>query len=100
MASALYSPDMIVSCVENAIAVLNGEEVEHTIVLPSEIVDRDNVADHLDANSPVLIRRLRGGAGRLLRLVVFCKDFSMEFRGAAPLFRLIERVISRKGASI
>ncbi len=43
---------MIVSCVENAIAVLNGEEVEHTIVLPSEIVDRDNVADHLDANSP------------------------------------------------
>ena len=52
VASALYSPDMIVSCVENAIAVLNGEEVEHTIVLPSEIVDRDNVADHLDANSP------------------------------------------------
>lgn len=52
VASALYSPDMIVSCVENAIAVLDGEEVEHTIVLPSEIVDRDNVADHLDANSP------------------------------------------------
>ena len=52
VASALYAPDMIVSCVENAIAVLNGEEVEHTIVLPSEIVDRDNVADHLDANSP------------------------------------------------
>ena len=52
VASALYSPTMIISCIENAVAVLNGEEVEHEIVDPTTIVDRENVADFLDANSP------------------------------------------------
>ena len=52
VASALYSPTMIISCIENAVAVLNGEEIEHEIVDPTTIVDRENVADFLDANSP------------------------------------------------
>ena len=52
VSSATYSPDMIVTCIENAVAIVNGETVEHTIVLPTNIVDRDNVADFLNADSP------------------------------------------------
>ena len=52
VSSATYSPSMIVKCVENAVAVLNGEAIENTIVDPTVIVDRDNVADFIDANTP------------------------------------------------
>lgn len=52
VSSATYSPDMIVSCIENAVKVLNGEEVEHEIVDPTSIVDRDNVADFINPDSP------------------------------------------------
>jgi hypothetical protein len=34
------------------VKVLNGEEVEHTIIDPSVIVDRDNAAEFLDENTP------------------------------------------------
>ena len=43
---------MIVSCIDNIIAVLAGEAIEHTVVLPTNIVDRDNVEDFLNADSP------------------------------------------------
>ena len=43
---------MIVNCIENAVAVLNGETVENSIVLATNLVDRDNVADFLNADSP------------------------------------------------
>ena len=43
---------MIISCVENLVSVLNGEEVEHMIVDPTTIVDRDNVADFINPDSP------------------------------------------------
>ena len=52
VSSATYAPSMIVNCIENAVKVLNGEDVEHSIVLPTEVVDRDNVADYLNADSP------------------------------------------------
>lgn len=52
VASALYSPSMIVNCVENVVKVLEGEEIEHLIVFPTTIVDRDNAADYLDENTP------------------------------------------------
>lgn len=52
VSSATYSPDMIVSCIENAVKVLNGEEVEHEIVDPTSIVDRENVADFINPDSP------------------------------------------------
>ena len=52
VSSATYAPDMIVACVENAVKVLEGEDIEHTIVLPTNVVDRDNVADYLNADSP------------------------------------------------
>ena len=50
--SATYLPNMIINCVENAAAILNGETVEHEIVLESSIVDRENVQDFLNADSP------------------------------------------------
>ena len=52
ISSALYSPMMMADCVENAYKLLNGETVETLIVEPTTIVDKDNVADFLDANSP------------------------------------------------
>jgi len=51
VASATYSPSMITVCIENAVKLVNGEAVEQAIVHPSELVDRDNVADYLDAES-------------------------------------------------
>ena len=52
VSSATYTPDMIVTCVENALKVVSGEEVEHSIVLPTNVVDRDNVAEFLNPDSP------------------------------------------------
>ena len=52
VSSATYAPDMIVACIENAVKVLDGEDIDHTIVMPTSVVDRDNVADYLNADSP------------------------------------------------
>ncbi|MDO4356818.1 MAG: substrate-binding domain-containing protein [Clostridia bacterium] len=52
VSSATYAPDMIVDCIDNLIAALSGEEIEHEIVKPTTIVDRDNVAEFLNADSP------------------------------------------------
>lgn len=52
VASATYSPSMIVNCIDNAIAILSGETIEHSVVIPTTIVDRDNVEGFLDPNTP------------------------------------------------
>ena len=52
VSSMTYTPDMIVNCVENIVKILEGEEIEHMIVLPTNVVDRDNVADFLNPDSP------------------------------------------------
>ena len=52
VASMTYSPDMIQDCIYNLVKVLNGEEVEHTIVLPTNTVDKTNVEEYLNAESP------------------------------------------------
>jgi ribose transport system substrate-binding protein len=52
VSSATYAPNMIVACIENAVAVVNGEEIENSIVMPTSIVDRDNVADFINPDSP------------------------------------------------
>ena len=52
--SATYSPDMITHCVENVAKILAGEEVEHNVVIPTTIVDRDNVEEFLNP-----IRRIK-----------------------------------------
>ena len=50
--SALYSPAMVKDAVDMALALLKGETVESPKVIPTTIVDRTNVANFLDANSP------------------------------------------------
>lgn len=50
--SALYSPAMVKDAVDMAVAILDGEEVDPVVIIPTEIVDRDNCADYLDENSP------------------------------------------------
>ncbi len=50
--SALYSPAMVKDAVDQAVAILAGETVEAVKIIPTTLVDKDNVADFLDANTP------------------------------------------------
>lgn len=50
--SALYSPAMVQDAVDNALALLKGENVEQVKIIPTTVVDRDNCADYLDETSP------------------------------------------------
>ena len=52
-ASALYSPAMIQDAIKVAIKLMNGEEAEPVIVIPTTIVSADNVADFLDPSNNV-----------------------------------------------
>ncbi len=52
LASALYSPTMIIDCVKNADKLIKGETVEKKIIVPSKIVDKSNVNQYLDPSSP------------------------------------------------
>ena len=52
VSSATYAPSMIIDTIEMAVKVLSGEEVEHLVVIPTTIVDRDNVAEYLDEKTP------------------------------------------------
>ena len=50
--SALYSPSMVTQAVDMAVALANGESVEHEVIIPTTIVDKTNVAEYLDPTSP------------------------------------------------
>ncbi len=50
--SALYSPAMVEDAVDNALALLKGEEVEQVKIIPTTVVDRDNCDQYLDESSP------------------------------------------------
>ena len=52
VASALYSPTMVEDAVDMAVALAKGESVEHEVIIPTTIVDRDNYQDFLDPTSP------------------------------------------------
>ena len=52
-ASALYSPAMIQDAIKVAIKLMNGEEAEPVIVIPTTIVSAENVAVHLDPSNIV-----------------------------------------------
>ena len=52
-ASALYSPAMIQDAIKVAIKLMNGEEAEPVIVIPTTIVSAENVADYLDPSNNV-----------------------------------------------
>ena len=50
--SALYSPEMVKDAVDMAVSVLNGEEVESPLIVPTGVVDRENYTEYLDENTP------------------------------------------------
>lgn len=50
--TATYSPSMIGDAIEEAWKLLNGEEIEQDQIVSPTIVNRDNVNDFLDENSP------------------------------------------------
>src|SRR5690625_4094581 len=50
--SALYSPTMVEDAVDTALNILNGEDVEEQIIIPTTVVDRENYEEFLDADSP------------------------------------------------
>lgn len=50
--SALYSPDMVEDAVDMAVSILKGEDVEEVVIIPTAIVDRGNVENYLDPDSP------------------------------------------------
>ncbi len=50
--SALYSPAMVEDAVDMAVALLNGEEVESPLIVPTAVVDRENYTEYLDENTP------------------------------------------------
>jgi ribose transport system substrate-binding protein len=52
VSSALYSPAMIKDCVEIAADLVAGKTVDKEIVIDAKIVDRENVSEYLDSNSP------------------------------------------------
>ena len=51
--SATYSPDMVEDAVDMAVEILNGNAPSDPVkIIPTTIVDKDNVDGFLDANSP------------------------------------------------
>ena len=52
IASALYSPVMVMVALGMLIDILDGKEVEPVVILPTKIVDRTNVAEFLDPDAP------------------------------------------------
>ena len=52
VASMTYAPDMIQECIFNVVKVLQGEEIEHEIVMETNVVDKTNVEEFLNADSP------------------------------------------------
>ncbi|QIK68987.1 sugar ABC transporter substrate-binding protein [Erysipelothrix sp. HDW6C] len=52
ISSALYSPTMVKDAVDVALELLEGKTPEKVRVIETQIVDRENYQDFLDANSP------------------------------------------------
>ena len=50
--SALYSPSMIEDAVDMAVSIMQGEEVEQEKIIPTTVVDRENVEEFLDESAP------------------------------------------------
>ncbi|WP_010095293.1 ABC transporter substrate-binding protein [Ornithinibacillus scapharcae] len=50
--SALYSPAMVKDAVDTAVKILDGEEVDAEIIIPTTVVDRENHEEFLDSGSP------------------------------------------------
>lgn len=53
LASALYSPSMVTDAIKTAITLLEGGTAEPVVVIPTTIVNKDNVSEFLDPNNTV-----------------------------------------------
>ncbi len=53
LASALYSPSMIEDAIKTAIDLCSGENSSKVVVIPTTIVNSENVKDYLDAENTV-----------------------------------------------
>lgn len=52
MATFLYSPQMIQDAIDTAVKIVNGGKVDKVSVIPAARVDRNNVDDYYDSESP------------------------------------------------
>lgn len=52
MATFLYSPQMIQDAIDTAVKIINGEDVDKVTVIPAARVDRNNVDEYYDSESP------------------------------------------------
>ncbi|NLW15165.1 MAG: substrate-binding domain-containing protein [Erysipelothrix sp.] len=52
ISSALYSPAMVKDAVKTALKLLKGETVDEVLVIPTQIIDRENYEELLDEKSP------------------------------------------------
>ena len=52
LCTALYSPMMVMDAVSAAVDLLDGKTVEQVMTIPTAIVDRNNVSEYLDENTP------------------------------------------------
>ena len=50
--SAIYNPGMVMTALDMAVDILDGKDVPQETIIPTAIVDRTNVAEYLDADSP------------------------------------------------
>ena len=53
LATALYSPAMVEDAIEKAIELCNGKECDAEIVIPTKIVNSENVKDYIDPDNKV-----------------------------------------------
>ena len=53
LASALYSPSMVIDAVKAAISIANGAEAEKEIVIPTAIVSAENADEYIDPENTV-----------------------------------------------
>ena len=52
LCTALYSPMMVMDAVNAAVDLLDGKTVEEVLTIPTTLVDRNNVSEYLDENTP------------------------------------------------
>ena len=53
LATALYSPSMVEDAIKTAIVLQTGGTADPVVVIPTTIVNKDNVADYIDPNNTV-----------------------------------------------
>ncbi len=53
LSSAIYSPSMVTDAIKAAIDLCNGKDVGRVVVIPTEIIDKNNVNEYIDSQNTV-----------------------------------------------